>query len=149
MTNERTKITVETIVNASIEKVWEYWNEPEHITKWAFASDDWCAPRAENDVRTGGTFLTRMESKDGKEGFDFGGTYTNVIPNEKIEYSMGEGGRKVYVDFIPVVGSVKILETFEAENENSLEMQKSGWQAILENFKKYIEGDFIENKIVT
>ena len=130
-------ITIETTVNAPIEKVWEYWNKPEHITKWAFASDDWHAPASENDVRTGGKFKTRMEAKDGSSGFDFEGTYTNVKENELIEYEMSDG-RKVSVKFEQTPEGVKITETFDPENENTPEVQRSGWQAILDNFKKYV-----------
>lgn len=132
-------ITIETTVNAPIEKVWAYWNEPEHITQWAFASDDWEAPSAENDIRTGGKFKTVMAAKDKSSSFDFTGVYTNVVPNELIEYDM-EGGRHVKTEFSVVPEGVKIVETFEMENENSEEKQREGWQAILNNFKKYTEG---------
>lgn len=131
-------ITVQAIVNAPVEKVWTLWNEPAHITKWAAASDDWHTTRAENDIRTGGTFLSRMEAKDGSFGFDFGGTYDEVRPNEYIAYTMGDG-RKVSVTFTPEGGSTNIVETFEPESENPREMQQGGWQAILDNFKKYAE----------
>ena len=131
-------ITVQATVNAPAEKVWTLWNEPAHITKWAAASDDWHTTRAENDIRTGGTFLSRMEAKDGSFGFDFGGTYDDVRPNEYIAYTMGDG-RKVSVTFTPEGDSTKIVETFEPESENPREMQQGGWQAILDNFKKYAE----------
>ncbi len=130
-------ITVETHIDAPIEKIWKYWTEPEHITKWCSASDDWHAPRATNDLKVGGKFMTRMESKDGKEGFDFSGTYTTVIPNEKIAYTMDDG-RKVTIEFIPQEKGYKIDETFEPENENPVEMQRGGWQAILDKFANYI-----------
>jgi len=132
------KITVQTEINATVEKVWQLWILPEHITKWCAASDDWHTPRAENDVRTGGKFLSRMEAKDGSFGFDFGGVYDNVKKHELIEYTMGDG-RKVSVRFSGEGNSTKIVETFEAENENPIEMQRGGWQAILDNFKKYAE----------
>lgn len=133
------QITVETTINAPIEKIWEYWTKPEHITKWCNASDDWHAPSATNDLRVGGTFTTRMEAKDGSAGFDFGGTYTTVEEFKKIEYTMGgEDGRKVSIEFIPEGEGVKIIETFEAESQNPVDMQKAGWQSILDNFKKYI-----------
>jgi uncharacterized protein YndB with AHSA1/START domain len=133
------KIKIETTVKADIEKVWIYWNSPEHITKWAFASDDWEAPYAENDVREGGKLLTRMAAKDGSSSFDLVGTYTKVIPKQLIEYTMTDG-RIVSVNFEPVdPGMVKIVEEFEMENETSEEMQRNGWQAILENFKKHVE----------
>jgi uncharacterized protein YndB with AHSA1/START domain len=137
-TNTPTKITVEATVNAPVEKVWRSWSEPQHIKNWCAASEDWHAPKAENDLRTGGTFSTRMEAKDGSFGFDFGGVYDNVKKNELIEYTMGDG-RKVRVAFSPSGDQTKIVETFDAEATNSVEMQKGGWQAILDNFKKYTE----------
>ena len=137
-TTNATKVTVETTVNAPVEKVWKSWSEPQHITKWCAASDDWHAPTAENDLRTGGTFSTRMEAKDGSFGFDFGGVYDNVKNNELIEYTMGDG-RKVHVTFSSLGDKTKIVETFEAESTNPVEMQRGGWQAILDNFKKYTE----------
>ena len=137
-TNAATKITVETTVNSPVEKVWKIWSEPQHITKWCAASEDWHAPKAENDLRTAGTFSTRMEAKDGSFGFDFGGVYDNVKKNELIEYTMGDG-RRVLVIFSPSGDQTKIVETFDAETTNSVEMQKGGWQAILDNFKKYTE----------
>jgi len=137
-TTNATQITVEAIVNAPVEKVWKTWSEPQHITKWCAASDDWHAPKAENDLRTGGKFSTRMEAKDGSFGFDFGGVYDNVKKNELIEYTMGDG-RKVQVTFSPSGNQTKIVETFEAESTNPVEMQRGGWQAILDNFKKYTE----------
>ncbi len=165
-------ITIQTVVKAPIAKVWECWNKPEHITGWAFASDDWEAPSAENDLRVGGKFKTRMQAKDPStgstgspqagsgqaEGFDFTGTYIVVRENELIEYDMdeslslkGEKGMKrhVKVEFSAKGGSafggketpegVQITTTFDPENENSEEMQRQGWQAILDNFKKYVE----------
>ncbi len=137
-TNTATKVTVEATVNAPVEKVWKTWSEPQHIKNWCAASDDWHAPRAENDLRTGGTFSTRMEAKDGSFGFDFGGVYDNVKENELIEYTMGDG-RKVDVKFSSVGDQTKVVETFDAEATNPVEMQRGGWQAILDNFKKYTE----------
>lgn len=134
------KIKVETTVSAPIEKVWEYWNEPGHITKWAFASDDWECPHAENDLREGGKSLVRMAAKDGSSSFDIISTYTTVVTNKKIEYTMDDG-RTVAIDFEEEGDSVKIVEEFEMENENSEELQRSGWQAILNNFKKYTESN--------
>lgn len=131
-------ITIEAIVNAPIETIWKTWTEPEHITKWNHASDDWHSPRAENDLRVGGKFLTRMEAKDGSFGFDFAGTYDEVKPNELIVYTIGDG-RKVKVVFAKEGNSTKITTSFEAESANPVEMQKGGWQAILNNFKKYTE----------
>ena len=137
-TTGATKITVETVVKAPVEKVWKYWSLPEHITKWCAASDDWHAPKAENDLTVGGKFSTRMEAKDGSFGFDFGGVYDDVKANELIEYTMGDG-RKVEVHFTANGNETKVVETFDAENTHSLEMQQGGWQAILENFRKYTE----------
>jgi uncharacterized protein YndB with AHSA1/START domain len=132
------KITVETTVKAPIEKVWAYWNEPAHLTKWVFASSDWHAPYAENDLRIDGKFKTRMEAKDGSFGFDFEGIYTNVEIHSLIEYQLGDG-RAVKIVFESNGDKVKILETFDPERQNPAEMQQDGWQAILDNFKKYAE----------
>src|SRR6187399_1334757 len=137
-TTQPTKITVETLVNADPQKTWRIWTEPQHIMQWTNASDDWHAPKAENDLRTGGRFSTRMEAKDGSFGFDFGGIYDNVKKNELIEYTMGDG-RQVQVTFSPAGDQTKIVETFDAEATNPVEMQRGGWQAILDNFKKYTE----------
>ncbi|WP_207513232.1 SRPBCC family protein [Longitalea luteola] len=135
-----TKITVEAVVKAPVDKVWNYWNQPEHITNWCAASDDWHAPKAENDLKAGGKFATRMEAKDGSFGFDFGGVYDQVKTNELIEYTMGDG-RKVVVNFTSNGNETKVVETFDAESTHSIEMQKGGWQAILDNFKKYTEAN--------
>lgn len=134
----KTVITVQTTINSPIEKVWKYWTEPEHITKWNSASDDWHTPWAKNDLRTGGNFSSRMEAKDGSMGFEFGGVYDEVREHEYIEYTMGDG-RKVKVHFTPEGKSTKVTESFEAEDTNPVEMQQGGWQAILDNFKKYTE----------
>jgi len=138
MENQATSITVENTVNAPVEKVWQFFTSPEHITKWNFASDDWECPYAENDLRAGGKFLSRMEAKDGSFGFDFGGVYDEVIPNKVINYSIGDG-RKVNILFSAAGGETKIITTFDAESVNPVEMQRGGWQAILNNFKKYTE----------
>lgn len=135
---EKINITVEATINASVQKVWECWTEPKHITKWCFASDDWHAPIAENDLRIGGSFMSRMEAKDGRFGFDFGGVYDGVTTHEHISYTM-EDKRKVSITFDGDANSTKVVETFEAETENPVEMQQAGWQAILNNFKKYVE----------
>ncbi len=132
------KIKIETIVNASREKAWKVFTNPEDIMKWNHASDDWHSPKAVNDLRPGGTFTYRMESKDGKQGFDFGGTYDEVKPHELLAYTIGDG-RKVMNEFSDVESGTKVVVIFEAENENSLELQQSGWQAILDNFKKAVE----------
>lgn len=131
-------ITVEVLVNAPIEKIWQFWTKPEHITKWNTASEDWHTTRAENDLKTSGKFLFRMEAKDGSFGFDFEGIYTDVKTNVKISYTLLDD-RKVDVTFSSTEKGVQITETFEAENVNSLELQKFGWQAILNNFKTYVE----------
>jgi uncharacterized protein YndB with AHSA1/START domain len=138
-TQKLTTITVETIVNAPVEKVWESWTRPEHIIKWNNASEDWHTPHAENDLRPGGPFSIRMEAKDGTMGFDFEGTYDTVSQHKNIAYTLGDG-RKVNVDFEPEGNRTRVLESFEVESMNSPEMQRQGWQAILDNFKKYTEG---------
>lgn len=132
------KITVETIVSASPGKVWEYWNNPEHITKWNYASDDWHCPAAENDLRPGGKLRSRMEARDGSFGFDFEAVYDEVVDRKKIAYTMGDG-RKAVTHFEDLGGQTKVTTTFDAENENPVEMQRGGWQAILDNFKKHAE----------
>ena len=140
METQAKTITVENTVKAPVEKVWQFWTLPEHITKWNNASDDWHTPFAENDLKTGGKFLSRMEAKDGSFGFDFGGVYDDVKINQVIAYTIGDG-RKVKINFSPNGDETKIVETFEAENTNSIEMQRGGWQSILDNFKKYAETD--------
>jgi uncharacterized protein YndB with AHSA1/START domain len=132
------KITVETEVHAPIEKVWQYWSEPDHIVNWAFASDDWECPSAENDLQTGGKFKSVMAAKDGSSSFDFEGVYTHVKEFQLIEYTMSDG-RTVKVEFHSNPHGTKIIETFETESENSEEQQRHGWQTILDNFKKYTE----------
>jgi uncharacterized protein YndB with AHSA1/START domain len=132
------KITVETTVAAPIAKVWECWNGIEHISGWAFATDDWGAKAVENDVRVGGALTIKMFAKDGSASFDFKGTYMMVNPSELIEYDM-EDGRQVKITFEETPEGVHIVETFDPENENPEEMQREGWQAFLDNFKKYVE----------
>lgn len=132
------KITIECTVNCPVEIVWRSWTEPQHITKWNFASPDWHAPSAENDLRVGGKFSSRMEAKDGSMGFDFWGTYDVIETHKRIDYTMGDE-RKAWITFTNTGNQTHIIETFEAETENSLEMQKMGWQAILDNFKKHTE----------
>lgn len=137
-------ITVETTINAPVAAVWDYWTQPDHITQWNSPSDDWHTPSATNDLREGGSFASRMEAKDGSAGFDFGGTYTTVVDHREIAYTM-EDGRKVRITFDehPSASSgqvaTRITETFDPESENPREMQQSGWQAILDNFQKYVE----------
>ena len=137
-TLNKTKITVETLVNSTMEKVWNYWTGAQHIMQWNNASADWHTPHAENDLRIGGKFLFRMAAKDGSMSFDLVGTYEEVEPNKKIAYTL-EDARKVEVIFSISGNEIKVSETFEAESENSIELQKDGWQAILDNFKKYTE----------
>lgn len=139
-TTTKTVITVENIVHATVEKVWEYWTSPAHIIKWNNASDDWHTTKAENDLKEGGSFSSRMEAKDGSFGFDFGGVYDAVRTNEYIGYTMGDG-RKVTVSFTANGNTTKVVERFEAETTNSIELQQGGWQAILDNFKKYTEAN--------
>jgi uncharacterized protein YndB with AHSA1/START domain len=132
-------IKVETTVNAPVEKVWNLWNNPEDIKQWNQASDDWHTPRAENDLRPGGKLMSRMEAKDGSMGFDFEGTYDEVKPYEYIEYTLGDE-RKVKIDFRSEGNSTHIVEVFEAEQTHTEELQRQGWQAILDSFKRYVEG---------
>jgi uncharacterized protein YndB with AHSA1/START domain len=139
-TQDKQVITIENTINAPTEKVWEYWTKPEHIIKWNTPSDDWHTPRAENDLKVGGRFLSRMEAKDGSMGFDFGGMYDAITNNRYIEYTIGDG-RKVKITFNPDGNKTKISESFEAENIYSIEMQQGGWQSILDNFKKYTESN--------
>lgn len=131
-------ITVESTINAPVENVWELWTNPAHITKWNSPSEDWHTPHAENDLRAGGKFMSRMEAKDKSHGFDFEGTYDRVEKSRHIAYTMSDG-RKVKIDFSPNGKETKVVETFDPEEINPLEMQQAGWQAILDNFKKYAE----------
>ncbi|MBK6643359.1 MAG: SRPBCC family protein [Bacteroidetes bacterium] len=136
--NEKKVITVSAIINAPVKKVWDYWTNPNHITGWNFASDDWHAPSAQNDLKVGGKFNSRMEAKDGSFGFDFEGVYDQVIPEKFIEYTLGDS-RKVKIKFTSDGNTTTIEESFEAESENPVEMQQTGWQMILNNFKRYTE----------
>lgn len=138
LTTEKTQITVKTMVKAPVEKVWKFWNTSEHITHWNNASDDWYTPRAENELRPDGKFIYRMEAKDGSFGFDFDGVYDEVKINEHIDYTINDG-RKVKVTFKGNGDETEVVETFEAESTHPIDMQRSGWQAILDNFKKYAE----------
>lgn len=137
-TGSNVKVTVKTTVNVPVEKAWEFWTEPNHITKWNNASEDWHTPVAENDLRTGGSFLSRMEAKDGSFGFDFKGIYDEVKLLEFISYSL-EDGRKVEISFEGKENETEIIETFDPDTSNSIELQQTGWQAIIDNFKKYAE----------
>lgn len=138
LSETKQQITVETTVQADVDKVWEYWNAPEHIIQWCSATPEWHTPRATNDLRTGGNFSSRMEAKDGSMGFDFGGVYDDVKTNSLIAYTMGDG-RKVMIIFNSDGNTTTLTETFEAEDQNPVEMQRAGWQSILNNFKDYTE----------
>ena len=140
METQATTIMVETTVKSPLEKVWQYWTAPTHITKWNNASNDWHTPHAENDLWVGGKFLFRMEAKDGSFGFDFWGIYDEIKENQLIAYTLGDN-RKVKITFSGTGNETNVVETFEADNENPVELQKAGWQAILDNFKKYTEAD--------
>ena len=139
--NESETITVSTTVDLPVEKVWTAFTEPEHIIHWSFASPDWHTPQATNDLRVGGKFTSRMESKDGSLGFDFEGIYDVVKEHALIAYSLADG-RKVKIKFNATDQGTSVTETFDAEKENPVEMQRGGWQAILDNFKKYTEKTF-------
>ena len=132
------KITVETVVKAKLNKVWDAWNSPADIQQWNTAQNDWHTTRSSVDLREGGRFRSRMEAKDATEGFDFEGTYTRVVPHKTIEYRMSDG-REVQVEFVERAGSVLVRETFDAETENAPELQRTGWQAILDNFSRHVE----------
>lgn len=131
-------ITVQNTINASIEKVWEFWTQPEHIKNWSFASAEWHTPYAENDLRAGGKFKSIMAAKDGSMSFDFGGEYTLVENHKAIEYVLDDG-RKVEIAFTETPDGVEIIQSFDPETQNSEEMQQGGWNAILDNFKSYVE----------
>ncbi len=132
------EIRVEATVQAPIDKVWNYWTEPDHIKQWNNASEDWHTPFAENDLRVGGTFVSRMEAKDGSTGFDFGGIYDEVILHDVIAYTMADG-RKVNITFKGHEKETEVVETFDADASHPAEFQQQGWQAILNNFKSYVE----------
>lgn len=137
---EKTKITVQTIVNAPIERVWKLWTDPEHIMQWNNASPDWHTPKASNDLKVGGKFSFYMAAKDGSFGFDFNGIYDEVKNHELLSYTI-EGGRKVSITFNAQGSTTEVIEIFEAEDVNSIELQQGGWQAILNNFKAYTESN--------
>lgn len=136
--NPKTAITVEVLVAAPVATVWKIWTTPEEIVKWNNASDDWHTPYAENDLKPGGKFFSRMEAKDGSFGFDFYGIYDKIIPERLIEYTLGDE-RKVQITFNEAGKNTRVVEIFEAESENTIELQQFGWQAILNNFKKVAE----------
>ncbi len=139
-TAEKTKITIQTTVNAPIEKAWKVWTSPDDIIKWSTPSPEWHTPRAEHELKSGGRFVYRMEARDGSMGFDFGGTYNIVKPNEQLSYTMDDG-RTADIKFSQTGGRTKIVEVFEAENQNPVEMQRAGWQAIMDSFMNYVESN--------
>jgi uncharacterized protein YndB with AHSA1/START domain len=132
------KITIETLVKADLNTVWNAWNNPEDITQWNAASDDWHTTHSAVDLREGGVFSSRMEAKDGSAGFDFEGTYTRIAAQKLIEYRMGDD-REVTVEFTEGADGVLVRETFDAETEFDPEYQRQGWQAILDNFARHVE----------
>jgi len=132
------KIIVEKTVHAPIEKVWRAYTTPNDILQWNSASDDWHTVSAHVDLRVGGAFSSRMEAKDGSVGFDFAGTYTNIVPNQLIEYGFGDRGAKV--EFDERADGVLVRVSFDAESTHSVEQQQAGWQAILDNFARHVEG---------
>lgn len=138
MSNTTKTIRIEADIQAPIDKVWNYWTSPEHICRWNNASDDWHTPRAEVDLRPGGKFLSRMEAKDGSFGFDFWGIYDEVAEHTHLAYTLGDK-RKVRVLFDSDGTHTLVVEEFEPENQNSEDLQRNGWQAILNNFKAYCE----------
>lgn len=132
------KITIETSINADLAAVWDAWSNPDDIKQWNTAQEDWHTTRSSVDLREGGRFCSRMEAKDGSAGFDFEGTYTRVVPHSLIEYRMDDD-REVRVEFMQEGGNVRVRTTFDAEGENPPELQRAGWQAISDNFGRYVE----------
>ena len=137
------KITIETPIQAPIDRVWSAWNNPADIQRWNTASPDWHTTRSTVDLREGGKFSSRMEAKDGSAGFDFAGTYTRVVPHSAIEYRMSDG-REVKVEFAERPDGILVRETFDAETENPPELQRTGWQAILDNFRRHVEATRVQ-----
>ncbi len=133
-------VKIEASISAPVKKVWSYWTAPEHITKWNFADPSWCCPSASNDMKVGGKYIARMEAKDGSFGFDFEAIYDEVSPQKKLVYTMTDG-RKVITQFEDAGNATKVTTVFDAESENPIEMQKEGWQSILNNFKSYTESN--------
>ena len=134
-----TKLTVESIIKKPLKNVWDFYTQPEHIVHWNFAHESWACPNAESDLKTGGTFLYRMEAKDGSFWFDFSGTYTAIKPFERIAYTMDDG-RQVTIHFNEIAqDTIRVTQIFEPESQNPIEPQQQGWQAILNNFKQYTE----------
>lgn len=134
------KVNIEATINADLQKVWDFYTEPKHITNWNFASDDWCCPKASNDLKVGGKYSTRMEAKDGSFGFDFEGIYDEVEEKNKLTYSL-EDGRQSTTIFENKANGTLVKTTFDAETQNSIDQQRDGWQAILNNFKSYVEAN--------
>lgn len=134
-----TKITVQATIKAGIKKVWDYYTNPKHIIHWNFADPSWHCPSAENDMRVGGTYKARMEAKDGSFGFDFEVVYTEITEGRQFSYEFG--GRTATVLFNNLGNQTEVVVTFDPENENPIEMQKGGWQSILNNFKQYVENN--------
>lgn len=134
----KTRLTVKNKINADLNTVWSKWTEAKHMVNWNFANDDWHCPKAENDLTEGGKLKATMAAKDGSFAFDFEAVYDEIIPLSKISYTMGDG-RKVDVNFAEENNQTILVESFDPESQNPLEMQQSGWQAILDNFKKYCE----------
>ena len=135
-----TKVTIEVSIASSPKKVWSYYTEPNHITNWNFASEDWCCPYAENDLKVGGKYKARMEARDGSFGFDFEAAYDEIKEFETFTYTM-EDGRTVTTTFKEIDSATLVTTVFDAETENEVEMQRAGWQSILNNFKKYVEAN--------
>lgn len=138
MSTSNVFVTVDCIVDASVEKAWEIWNDPKHIVRWNYASPDWHTPRAEVDLRAGGKYVSRMEAKDGSAGFDCEGIFDEIVEHEKI-HSHFTDGRRIEVTFYPIEGGTKVSQKFEVETENPAELQRQGWQNIMDNFKVYVE----------
>ena len=136
---ENSKVKVEAIIYAPISKAWKYYTEPEFITQWNFADQSWHCPSASNDMKIGGKYLARMEAKDGSFGFDFEAYYTEINVGKNFTYEFG--GRICTVNFDDLIDSTKVTVSFDPENENPVEMQKAGWQLILNNFKSYTESN--------
>ncbi len=135
-------IKIDTLVHAPLDYVWETWNTPSHIIHWIHASDDWHSPKADSNFVEGGRFVYRMEAKDNSFGFDFSGTFVEIVDKKRIVTRLDDD-RIVQTEFIQENDGVRIIETFEAEDENSVEMQKEGWYAILNNYKLYTESKYI------
>ena len=135
----RDKIKIYSEISANRKKVWDYYTNPIHIVNWNFASEDWCCPKAENDLQIGGTYKARMEAKDGSFGFDFEAVYKEINPLESFSYCFEN--RNIQVRFEEMGKNIKVMIEFDPESENPIEMQKNGWQSILNNFKKYVESN--------